>query len=131
MEDDSFINFRVIILDWAPIYIGEGTMIGPDTNIYTVGHPHSRIDRFEYLLASSPMRIGKRVWIGGNSTLIGGISIGDYSIIGAGSVITKDVPPGVVVGGVNKIIRELKTEEIEYHYEKPLAFAQIDNKFHF
>ena len=119
MEDNCFLNFRVTILDWVPIYIGEGTMIGPNTNIYTVWHPYSPIDRLDYVLASNPMRIGKRVWLSGNVTLVGGITIGDYSIIGAGSIITKDIPSGVVVGGVNKIIRELKPEELEYHCEIP------------
>lgn len=118
MEDNSFLNANVTILDWARVYIGEGTKVGANSNIYTVEHTKSPIDRLDYVLATEPMRIGKRVWIAGNCTIFGGITIGDYSIIGSGATVTKDVPSGVVVVGANKILRELTQEELTLNFEK-------------
>lgn len=112
MDDNSFLNVNVTILDWAPVYIGEGTKIGANSKLYTVGHPYSPVERLDYVLATKPMKIGKRVWVGGNCTISGGVTIGDYSIIGSGAVVTKDVPSGVIVVEANKILRELTEEEL-------------------
>lgn len=112
MEENSFLNVNVTILDWAPVYIGEGTKIGANSCLYTVGHPYAPAERLDYVLATKPMKIGKRVWVGGGCTISGGVTIGDYAIIGTGAVVTKDVPSGVIVVGTNKILRELTPEEL-------------------
>ncbi len=117
MDENSFLNVNVTILDWARVYIGEGTKIGANSKLYTVGHTISQKDRLDYILATNPIKIGKRVWIGGGCTIYGGVIIGDYSIIGAGSVITKDVPSGVIVVGNNVILRSITDDEMNFHFE--------------
>ncbi|MGA2977832.1 MAG: DapH/DapD/GlmU-related protein [Spirochaetia bacterium] len=128
LEDNSFLSLNVTILDWAPVYIGEGSKVGANACLYTVGHTFSPVDRLDYVLATNPIRIGKRVWIGGNVTVSGGITIGDYAIVAAGATITKDVPAGTIVGGLNKVIRELSQEELTYHYEKIMAIAEFEKR---
>ena len=112
MEKDSFLNVNVTILDWAPVYIGEATKIGSDSKLYTVKHSICPKQRKKFILSTNPLVIGKNVWVGGNCTIFGGITIGDNSIVGTGAVITKDVPKNVIVVGNNKILRKLTSEEI-------------------
>ncbi|WP_412654540.1 DapH/DapD/GlmU-related protein [Hungatella sp.] len=103
-------NYNVTILDIAPVYIGDYCMIGPNTLITTVGHPFSPKSRREKKAYSKPVTIGNDVWIGGNCTILPGVTIGNNVIVAAGAVVTKDVPDNCVVAGVPaKIIKNLKT----------------------
>lgn len=110
---DGFLaNYNVTILDIAPVRIGEHVMIGPNTLISTVGHPLSRRGRREWGAFARPVTIGDDVWIGGNVTILPGITIGSNVVVAAGAVVSKDVPDGVVVGGVPaRLLRELDDEE--------------------
>lgn len=93
------INYQCVILDVCPVEIGDHTLIGPGTHIYTACHsldPEERIKDREF---GKPVTIGKNVWIGGHCTILPGVTIGCHSVIGAGSVVTKDVPNRVIVAG--------------------------------
>lgn len=93
------LNYGCVILDVCPVNIGDNTLIGPNTHIYTACHSLDSKERLKDVEFGKPVTIGKNVWIGGNCTILPGVSIGSNSIIGAGSVVTKDVPNNVVVAG--------------------------------
>jgi len=94
-----FINFNCVILDGAPVTIGDDTRIGPAVQIYTAIHPMDPDMRRRGLESNRPVTIGKNVWIGGGAILLPGVTIGDNAVIGAGSVVTRDVPAdGVAMG---------------------------------
>lgn len=99
IENDVYINFGCIILDCAEVYIGEHTLIGPNIGIYTANHLTDAEERINGGCYGKPVYIGKRVWIGGDVKIVAGVSIGDETVIGAGSVVTKDIPSGVVAAG--------------------------------
>jgi maltose O-acetyltransferase len=106
LGSDVFINFNCVILDVVEVSIGEGTQIGPAVQIYTADHPRDPVQRREGLEFGQPIRIGRHVWIGGGAIILPGITIGDESIIGAGSVVTRDVAPDTtVVGNPARIVR--------------------------
>ena len=94
-----YINHNSVFLDCAKIKIGENTLIGPNCGFYTAVHPIDAKARLKGLEYAKPITIGKEVWIGGNVTVLPGVSIGDRAVIGAGSVVTKDIPPNVVAVG--------------------------------
>ena len=118
----TFVNFDCVFLDTSPIYIGEDVFIGPKCVLACAGHPiNSEQRRTEPLTHSKPIHIGNNVWLGASVTVIGGVTIGDGSVIAAGAVVTKDIPIGVVAGGVPcKVIRpiteadRIKPEEIKF-----------------
>lgn len=94
-----FLNFNCVLLDVTTIEIGDQTQIGPAVQIYAADHPRDPKARRANLENGRPVRIGANVWIGGGAIILPGITIGDNAIIGAGSVVTRDVPSGVTVMG--------------------------------
>ncbi len=96
---DVFLNFNCVILDVALVTIGEATQIGPAVQIYTADHPRDPAQRRAGLESGRPVGIGRNVWIGGGAIILPGITIGDDSTIGAGSIVTHDVPAGSTVAG--------------------------------
>ena len=104
-----FINFGCKFQDQGGIFIDDDALIGHNTMIATLNHNFKPSDRGS--MFSAPVKIGKKVWVGSNSTILPGVTIGDNSIIGAGSVVTKDVPPNTIVAGVPaKIIKKIPEE---------------------
>ncbi len=109
----TFINYNCVILDTSPVDIGAGTFIGPGTCIACAGHAIHPIQRAEGIGYSKPVTIGEKVWIGANVTVCGGVHIGNSSIIGGGSVVTKDIPDNVVAAGNPcKVIREITEDDL-------------------
>ena len=101
-----FLNFNCVILDVVEVTIGEGTQIGPAVQIYTANHPRDPAQRREGLECGQPVRIGRHVWIGGGAIVLPGRTIGDDSVIGAGSVVTRDVAAGsTVVGNPARVVK--------------------------
>ncbi len=94
-----FFNFNCVILDVVEVTIGAGTQIGPAVQIYTADHPRDPAQRRDGLEFGRPVRIGRNVWIGGGAIILPGIAIGDDAVIGAGSVVTRDVMEGATVAG--------------------------------
>ena len=109
--DDFTGNFNLTILDIREVYIGNHVMIGPNTLITTVGHPLSPKARRGYMAKAAPVRIGNDVWIGGNVTILPGVTIGNNVVVAAGAVVTKDVPDNSLIGGVPaRLIREIEND---------------------
>lgn len=97
--DDVYFNFNCTILDVVPVKIGSRTLLGPNVGIYTATHPMDFKLRATGLESGKPISIGDDVWIGGDVTICPGVEIGDRTIIGAGSVVIKDIPSGVLAAG--------------------------------
>lgn len=95
---DVFINQNCTMYDLGGIEIGDEVMIGPNVNLITSGHPVAPSQRRSAVVAA-PIKIGRNVWIGAGATIIGGVTIGEHSVVAAGSVVTRDVPPNTLVGG--------------------------------
>ena len=96
---EVFLNFNCVLLDVMPIRIGDKTQIGPGVQIYAADHPRDHEKRLAGLECGKSVMVGKNVWIGGGAILLPGITVGDDAVIGAGSVVTRDVAPGVTVAG--------------------------------
>ena len=108
LGEDCFINFNCTILDEAKVIIGDNAFLGPNVSIYTACHPLEVEKRNKFIEWAEPVTIGNNVWIGGDVTILPGVIIGDNVVIGAGSVVTKNFPSNVVVGGnPAKIIKEI------------------------
>lgn len=109
-----FMNFGCVILDCAEVHFGESVLCGPNVQIYTATHPLNATVRSAGPEYAEPIKIGNRVWIGGGSIICPGVSIGDNSTIGAGSVVTKDIPPNVfAAGNPCRVIRNLLDDSLE------------------
>jgi acetyltransferase-like isoleucine patch superfamily enzyme len=101
-----FINFDCTFLDLGGITIEDGVLIAPKVNLLSEGHPLSPDKR--HSLVPKPIHIKKNAWIGANATILHGVTIGENSVVAAGSVVSKDVPDNVIVGGTPaKIIKEI------------------------
>ena len=96
---DVYLNAGCTILDSAPVTIGAATMIGPQVQIYCADHHRDATLRTQGLERARPVKIGEKVWIGGGAIIMPGITIGNEAIIGAGSVVTRDVAAGATVVG--------------------------------
>ena len=109
--EDFLANYNVTILDIAEVRIGDYCMIGPNTLITTVGHPISPKGRRERKAQGTPVTIGNDVWIGGNCTILPGVTIGNNVVIAAGAVVTKDMPDNSVVGGIPaRVIKKIEND---------------------
>ena len=116
--ENFFMNMNCVILDGAKVTFGDNVFVAPGCGFYTAGHPldaERRNDGLEYAL---PIRIGNNVWIGAQVCILPGVTIGDNSVIGAGSVVTKDIPSGVLAAGNPcRVIRPI-TEADAARYRK-------------
>lgn len=105
-----FFNFNCVVLDVAPVHIGNNVFFGPAVQIYTVNHPLEAIKRRTLLEQALPIVIGDDVWLGGGAIVLPGVTIGAGSVIAAGSVVSKDIPAGVVAAGNPCKVIKLITE---------------------
>lgn len=114
-----YCNAMVSFVDDADIFIGDYCMIGPGTVFATAGHPvNPRLRELRYVY-NQPIRVGRNVWIGSGVQIMPGITIGDNSVIGAGSVVTKDIPANVVaVGNPFHVLREIGPQDNQYFYKR-------------
>lgn len=94
-----YVNAFCVFLDCAPIEIGDRTLLGPAVQLYTATHPREAAERRKGLEYARPITIGADAWLGGGSIVLPGITIGDGAVVGAGGIVTHDVPPGVTVAG--------------------------------
>jgi acetyltransferase-like isoleucine patch superfamily enzyme len=102
-----FINQNCTLYDFAEVSIGDDVMIGPNVSLLSAGHPVAPSQRRASLIGK-PIVIGRNVWIAAGATIIGGVTVGDDSVVAAGSVVTRDVPPDTLVGGnPARIIRSI------------------------
>lgn len=110
-----YVNFNATFVDDAQIYIGDGSLLAPNVTIIAASHPISPKLRAEGYGCNKPVYIGKNVWIASNVTILPGVHIGDNSVIGAASVVTKDIPANVVaMGNPAKAVREITPDDDLY-----------------
>ena len=122
----SFIyaNFNLTLVDDTHIYVGDHTMIGPNVVIATGGHPLLPALRERGMQYNMPVRIGRNCWLGAGVIVLPGVSIGDNTVIGAGSVVTRDMPANVLaVGNPCRVLRELGNRDREFYWRD----RQIDS----
>ncbi len=113
-----YANYNLTLVDDTHIYVGDYTMFGPNVTIATAGHPILPELRQRGLQYNMPVRIGKNCWLGAGVIILPGITIGDDVVVGAGSVVTKDIPSGVVaVGNPCRILREVGEHDRKYYFK--------------
>lgn len=128
--NNVYANFNLTLVDDTHIYVGDGTMLAPNVVLATAAHPilpSLRQKQYQYNL---PVRIGKNCWLGAGVIVLPGVSIGDNSVIGAGSVVTKDIPSDVVaVGNPCRVLRKIGEKDREqYHSGKPMPKELLEEK---
>lgn len=117
--ENFYANYDCIIIDVCPVTIGNNTFFGPRVCIYTAAHPVDAEVRAAGLEYGKPVSVGNDVWIGGNAVINPGVGIGNNVVIGSGSVVTKDIPDGVIaVGNPCKVLRPITDEDWKYWHEK-------------
>lgn len=103
-----YINHNCVILDCAPVKFGNNVLIGPNCGFYTAMHPINAIERATAKEYAKPITVGNDVWFGGNVAVLAGVTIGNNVVIGAGSVVTKDIPSNTIAfGNPCKVIKTL------------------------
>lgn len=106
--EETFLNHNAYLMDGAPITIGKHCFIGPNCGMYTANHPLVAEERNQGLEQARPITIGDNVWIGADVTILPGVTIGEGSVIGAKSVVTKDIPPNVIaLGNPCRVLRAI------------------------
>lgn len=112
-----YANFNLTLVDDTHIYVGDFTQFGPNVVLATAGHPIDPELRERYYQYNAPVRIGRNCWLGANVVVVPGVTIGDNVVVGAGSVVTKDLPSNVVaVGNPCRILREVNDQDREYYF---------------
>ena len=124
--DNVYANFNLTLVDDAHIYVGDGTMFAPNVVVSTAAHPIDPTLRAGAYQFNLDVHIGQNVWIGAGALIMPGVTIGDNSVIGAGSIVTKDIPPNVVaVGNPCRVLREINEHDREYFYKNEKIDPQI------
>ncbi len=123
-----YANFNLTLVDDSHIYVGDYTMLGPNVVIATAGHPilpELREKAYQY---NMPVHIGRNCWIGAGALIMPGVTIGDNTVIGAGSVVTKDIPANVVaVGNPCRVLREIGENDREFYFkDKRIDYSKLE-----
>ncbi len=114
-----YANFNLTLVDDTHIYIGDYVMIGPNVTLATAGHPIAPEYREKVAQFNIPVHIGRNVWIGANTVVLPGVTIGENSVVGAGSIVTKDIPSNVVaVGNPCRVLRAINERDRMYYYKE-------------
>lgn len=126
-----FANYNCTIVDVAKVRIGDNCQMAPNVAIYTAGHPIHPVSRNSAYEYGIEVTIGDNVWIGGSTVILPGVHIGSNTVIGAGSVVTKDIPDWVIAAGNPcHVIREISEKDIKYYYKNQTfdqeAWANIE-----
>jgi maltose O-acetyltransferase len=108
LGDRVFFNFNCVVLDVAQVRVGSGVLFGPAVQIYAAIHPLRAAERRTGLESGRPVKIGDDVWVGGGAIICPGVRVGARSVVGAGSVVTRDIPEGVfAAGNPCRVVREI------------------------
>ena len=129
MGKNVYVNFHVTFIDDDDIFIGDNVMIAPNVTIITATHPINPNLRKHSLQYNKPVHIKDNVWIGASVTILPGVTIGENSVIGAGSVITKDVEPNsIIVGNPGHLLRKIEDYDMT-HFDKREIDKEILDKY--
>ncbi|RCK57936.1 Galactoside O-acetyltransferase [Candida viswanathii] len=121
-------NYNLTILDVSIVKIGDNVMCGPNVSILTPNHPVDPTLRYEYLENALPVTIGNGVWLGGSCTILGGVTVGDGSVVAAGAVVNKDVPPNTVVAGVPaRVVKTIEARDPDFDIQAELRKHSMDH----
>lgn len=116
--NNVYANFGLTLVDDTHIYVGDCTMFGPNVVVATAGHPILPELREKALQFNMPVHIGRNCWLGAGVIVLPGVTIGDNSVIGAGSVVTKDIPANVIaVGNPCRVLREIGERDREFYFK--------------
>ena len=116
--DYVYANFNLTLVDDTHIYVGDHTMIGPNVTLATAGHPVWPELREKAYQFNCDIHIGRNCWLGAGVIVLPGVTIGDHTVVGAGSVVTKDLPANVVaVGNPCRVLREIGEHDREFYYK--------------
>lgn len=123
-----YANFNLTLVDDTHIYVGDRTMFGPNVTVATAGHPILPELREKVYQFNAPVHIGRNCWIGAGAIILPGITIGDNTVVGAGSVVTKDLPPNVIAAGNPcKVMRWIGQRDKEFYFKgKKINWMAID-----
>lgn len=117
--ENFYANYNCVILDCARVDIGSNVLFAPGVSIFTAGHPIHFTPRNEEIEYAFPVAIGDNVWVGGNVVINPGVNIGHNTVIGSGSVVTKDIPANVIAAGNPcKVIREISDDDRMFYFKK-------------
>lgn len=112
-----YANFNLTLVDDTHIYVGDSTMLGPNVTLATAGHPILPELRERQLQYNMPVHIGKNCWLGAGVVVLPGVTIGDNTVIGAGSIVTRDIPANVVaVGNPCRVLRPIGERDREFYF---------------
>lgn len=126
MGDYVYANFHLTLVDDGKITIGDRVMFGPNVTVATANHPILPCFRERAYQYNVDIHIERNVWIGAGAVLVPGVTIGENSVIGAGSIVTKDIPPNVVaVGNPCRVLREISERDREYFYKNEKTDREI------
>lgn len=121
-----YANFNLTLVDDTRIYVGDHTMIGPNVTLATAGHPILPALREEVYQFNLPVRIGRSCWLGAGVIVLPGVTIGDNTVVGAGSVVTRDLPAGVVAAGNPcRVLREIGERDRLYYWRDKRIAPQL------
>ncbi|MGR5557116.1 sugar O-acetyltransferase [Vibrio fortis] len=118
LGNNVYANFNLTLVDDTDIFIGDNVMIAPNVTIAAGTHPINPELRLKAAQFNVPVRICNNVWLGAHTVVLPGVTIGENSVIGAGSIVTKDIPANVVaVGNPCRVLREINEDDREYYYQ--------------
>ena len=122
-----YTNFNLTLVDDTEIRVGDNTMFGPNVTVATAGHPVLPELREKAYQFNIPVRIGRNCWIGAGAVILPGVTIGDNTVVSAGSVVTKDLPPNVVAAGNPcRILREIGERDKTYYFrDRKIDFSDL------
>lgn len=125
-----YANFNLTLVDDTHIYVGDNTMFGPNVTVATAGHPINPVLREKVYQYNMPVHIGKNCWIGAGVLIMPGVTVGDNTVIGAGSVVTKDIPPNVLAfGSPCRVQREIGEHDREYYFKDRKIPQELKDKY--
>lgn len=122
-----YANFNLTVVDDTHVYVGDNVLFAPNVVLSTAGHPIDPTLRAQGFQFNAPIRICDNVWLGAGVIVMPGVTIGENSVIGAGSVVTRDIPPNVVAyGSPCKVIREIGERDREYYFrDRKINYSKI------
>lgn len=116
--DNVYANFNLTLVDDTHIYVGDHTMIGPNVTLATAGHPINAELRARNYQYNMPIHVGRNCWLGAGVIVLPGVTIGDNTVVGAGSVVTKDLPDNVVaVGDPCRVLRQVGEHDRKFYFK--------------